>query len=404
MTAARSILFWFFLYFMVPQVLAGNIDAVLAPSVQHPTAGGLATFWIYFHNSSQEPLSYLPPPELDCRLTTSDMEIFDEKARLLSAQPLKSPRIIPPYGFVKAEYELHLPKALKNPVQLVITQIEHPDFYFTVRTAPTKRDQLLTLQPDITTDQKPLDALLQLYQPYARNISFYEPMYFLVGIDPENSKFQISLKYRLFNPEKPIAQKYPWLKGLHFAYTQTSFWDLASDSAPFEDTSYKPEIFYISDRIQIKKPQLDSFFLKAGLRHESNGKDNEDSRSTNTAYIEPIFVFYNEHRHTGLKIAPRIWTYFINENENNPDLERYRGYFSLGVTVGKADSTVVDADFWWAAEGMSVQIDATYPLHSLVFSDLDLYFQIQYTNRLAERLLSYHERTQAVRLGFAIVR
>lgn len=254
------------------------------------------------------------------------------------------------------------------------------------------------------TTEEPLDSLLRLYQPYVKNISFYEPMYFLVGADPEYSKFQLSLKYRFFNPDKSLVQKHPWVRGFHFGYTQTSFWNLASDSAPFEDTSYKPELFYITDRLKTRALSLTGFFLQTGLRHESNGRGGEFSRSTNIAYVEPIFILYDEIRRVGMKITPRLWTYFRNEDENNPDLERYRGYFSLGITLGKAESMVVDTKLWWAAEGASVQVDATYPLHMLFFSDLDLYFQVQYTNRLAESLLNYTERTNAFRLGIAIVR
>ena len=51
-----------------------------------------------------------------------------------------------------------------------------------------------------------------------------------------------------------------------------------------------------------------------------------------------------------------------------------------------------------------MQVDATYPLHTLFFSDLDLYLQVQYANRLAESLLHYTKRTEAFRLGFAIER
>ena len=46
-----------------------------------------------------------------------------------------------------------------------------------------------------------LDALFSLYQPYMINISAYEPIYFLFGADPEDSKFQFSLKYRPFDEQ-----------------------------------------------------------------------------------------------------------------------------------------------------------------------------------------------------------
>ena len=243
-----------------------------------------------------------------------------------------------------------------------------------------------------------------MYQPYVKNISFYEPIYFLAGTDPQYSKFQLSLKYRFFNPQKAYIRRHPWLQGFHFGYTQTSFWDLESDSAPFEDTSYKPEIFFISQQLKTQYPSLDGMFLKAGLRHESNGRGGEFSRSTNTAYIEPIFIFYNERGRTGLKITPRLWAYFNNEDENNPDIDRYRGNFNLGITLGAAESWVVDTNLGVAAEGASVQVDLTYPLHNIFYNPLDIYIQAQYTNRLGESMLNYTERTEAFRLGFAIVR
>ncbi len=48
--------------------------------------------------------------------------------------------------------------------------------------------------------------------------------------NPEDSKFQVSFKYRFFNKKGTLAQKYPWVKGFRFGYTQTSFWDLKSES------------------------------------------------------------------------------------------------------------------------------------------------------------------------------
>jgi outer membrane phospholipase A len=250
----------------------------------------------------------------------------------------------------------------------------------------------------------PLDSMIELYQPYAKNISFYHPIYFLAGTDPEESKFQISFKYQFFNPEKPLSIKYPWVRGFHLAYTQTSFWDLASESAPFEDTSYKPELFFLSPNIFKKRSVVRGLFLKSGLRHESNGQGDQFSRSTNTAYIESIMLFYNTGTKIGARIAPGLWSYFSNDDETNPDLADYRGYFNVGITVGKADGLVVDGNFGWASQGLSAQVDLTLPLHKIVSSHLDLYLQVQYVNSLAESLLDYTRRTRALRIGFAIVR
>ena len=103
-------------------------------------------------------------------------------------------------------------------------------------------------------------------------------------------------------------------------------------------------------------------------------------------------------------IAPKIWTYIANEDENNPDLKDYRGYFDVEVTVGQADGFVLGSHFRWAKKGASIELDLTYPLHRFIFKNLDLYFQVQYVNALAESLLHFRDRNEALRLGFAIVR
>jgi outer membrane phospholipase A len=136
-----------------------------------------------------------------------------------------------------------------------------------------------------STKYPSLDSLLVRHQPYLENISAYKPMYFLVGTDPEDSKFQFSFKYRFFNTESDLVNDLPALKGIHFAYTQTSFWDLESDSKPFQDTSYKPELFFLSPNIDTMFSSVKGFFIQTGLEHESNGMAAEESRSTNYLYF-----------------------------------------------------------------------------------------------------------------------
>lgn len=249
-----------------------------------------------------------------------------------------------------------------------------------------------------------LDELFALYQPYLNNISAYEPIYFLIGTSPEKSKFQISLKYRLFNTAGGLARKHQWLDDLYIAYTQTAFWDLTSASRPFEDTSYKPEFFYRSNNLAPAKWQSWRMFLQTGFQHESNGRGGEFSRSTNFLYLQPVFILFKEESLKGLQIAPRIWAYVANEEENNPDLKDYRGYFDLEIKTGRADSLVLESHLRYAAEGASWQFDLTYPLREFLGANLDIYLQAQYVNSLSESLLNYRERTQALRLGISVVR
>jgi len=377
---------------------AGGIETVIAPPAEMPQAGQSTVFDVYFHNSDDKSLQVDVPDSIMCRLSTGDATV-EVKAYAIRATSEKTMTICPG-GFEKIQYSLELPSTIEGAVTMEIPDFENAHTMFAVHGSvsvkPSKSDETAPKEFEA------LDSLYELYQPYLKNIAPYEPMYFLMGTDPEKSKFQFSFKYRLFNPERTLAQKYSWVKGFHFAYTQTSFWDLKSASKPFEDTSYKPEFFFISPNIRV--PWATGFFVKGGFQHESNGRGGEYSRSTNFLYIKPIYIAYHKNTKLGIMIAPKIWTYIANEDENNPDLKDYRGYFDVDVTVGQADGFVLGSNFRWAKEGASIELDLTYPLHRFIFKNLDLYFQVQYVNALAESLLHFRDRNEAVRLGFAIVR
>ena len=249
-----------------------------------------------------------------------------------------------------------------------------------------------------------IDSLFTLDQTKLDKISTYQPIYFLVGADPEKSKFQFGFKYRLVKPESSLAERYRFVDGFHFAYTQTSYWDLKSTSMPFEDTSYKPELFYISPNINTGLARTSGLFLQTGIMHESNGQGGDDSRNTNFLYANPIFVSYNEKTTFGFLISPKVWIYVDNDEDANDDLPDYRGYFDLELKCGLAESLVVGTNLGWAKEGGSVKIDITYPLSRISAGISGLYLHIQYVNSLAESLLHYDRRTKAVRIGVSIVR
>jgi len=260
------------------------------------------------------------------------------------------------------------------------------------------------MEEDLSLSYPSIDSMFTLYQPYLDHVSAYQPMYFLVGTDPGKSKFQFSFKYRLVSPDSSLAERFNFTNGFHFAYTQTSYWDLASSSLPFEDTGYKPELFYISPNIDIGLSRTSGLFFQTGIQHESNGQGGNDSRSTNFLYASPMFISYNEKTTFGFLISPKVWAYVDNDEEANDDLPDYRGYFELDLTCGLADGLVLSSKLGWAKEGGSIQMDASYPLNRISAGISGLYLHIQYVNMLAESLLDYDERTQAIRIGVSIVR
>jgi phospholipase A1/A2 len=377
---------------------AGGMEVVIEPPKENLQTGQSTVFAVYFHNSEDQSLQVHVPASVICRLFAGDQSL-DVKANLTESSP-KGTITICSGCFGKVTYELTLPLAIEGTVTMEIPSFENTRTMFSVQRIASFKEPI----PNATKSREfeSLESLYELYQPYLKNIAAYEPMYFLVGANPEKSKFQFSFKYRLFDIDKSLVQDHPWTKGFHLAYTQTSFWDLKSASKPFEDTSYKPEIFFLSPNIRL--PWATGFFVKSGFQHESNGRGGENSRGTNFLYIKPIYIAYQAKNKLGLLISPKLWAYIANEDENNPDLRDYRGYFDLEIKVGQPDGFVLGSHFRYAKEGGSMELDLTYPLSQFIFKHLNLYFHVQYVNTLAESLLNYRDRTEALRLGFAIVR
>ncbi|WP_303720104.1 phospholipase A [Malonomonas rubra] len=191
---------------------------------------------------------------------------------------------------------------------------------------------------------------------------------------------------------------------MHFAYTQTSFWDLAASSAPFEDTSYKPELFLLSNNWEKRPRWLQGLFVQGGIQHESNGRGTDSSRSTNTVYIKPMLVFYHARSALGLQLSPKLLAYINNDDATNPDLDEFRGYTELEIKFGKASGLVSTTHLRFAGKGTSLQTDLTYPISKLLKSNFDMFFQLQYSNALAESLINYRDRSESLRIGFSFVR
>lgn len=312
---------------------------------------------------------------------------------------------------IRQHYSFNLPSELQGQVVVSFSGIAAPRIVLDVALAEKDETVAEVTETGIATETKTtdkvyptLDSMFALSQPYQKNASAYQPVYFLVGADPEESKFQLSFKYRIFDTESILAKSNPWIKGLHLGYTQTSFWDLKSSSAPFDDTSYKPEIFWLSQNyLTSEHGLLKGLFFQTGVQHESNGKDEESSRSTNFLYVKPVLVFYDDDSKFGLQLSAKIWSYFEND-ETNEDLSDYRGYFDLETEFGFADSFVFNTLFRLADEGASFQLDISYPLDKIFGDALDVYFYVQYANMLAESLLDYQERSQEIRFGLALIR
>jgi phospholipase A1/A2 len=398
-----SLIYTLFFLTFCPSVHASETSILISISTEVQASGEDTDFTLYVLNEDNQEMEFSFPKQLKLLIVTEDAKTLTLMANEKTSKG--PPQKIAPRAFAKQEYRFRLPEGQNGKLHVSIPEYNRAKAILFAR-SPEKNKDDTSAQESVDSSEKfpKLENLFALYQPYVPNISAYEPIYFLVGTDPGKSKFQISLKYRLLNPEGTLSQRFPWLSGFHIGYTQTSFWDLRSDSAPFEDTSYKPEFFFLSKNFKERPKWLQGLFLQAGLQHESNGRGFEFSRSTNFAYIKPYFIHYNPQSNLGLQVSPKFWFYVNNDDETNSDLPDYRGYFELETKFGKADSFLLTTNFRPAAEGVSFQGDLSYPISNLIGNNFDLYLHIQYTNALAESLLDYQQRTEALRVGFSIVR
>ncbi len=253
-----------------------------------------------------------------------------------------------------------------------------------------------------TSDTEPVDTR---FQHFSSKLSPSEPVYFSLGWrGSTNARFQISFKYRFLDPEGRAARRVPLLRSLYLGFTQTSLWDIGAASAPFFDTSYRPSLFVLRDRVHAFS-ETTRLGLRYGLEHESNGKDGDESRSLNIAYVTP-FVTADEVLGGRLRIAPKIYVY-IGDLSDNPDIAQYRGYVDLhaewlepnglGIAVTLRKGTKPGRG--------SFQADLSYPLDRLLGGNLEAYLHIQYFSGWGETLRTYDQRLPSqLRIGLMVVR
>ena len=207
----------------------------------------------------------------------------------------------------KDEYIIDLSKNQEHKVQ-TFTKMKS-DFYKNNINKTSDTETNSSLKQMITGD-------FGLY-PYKKN--YLLPATYDLNKSNDRNAFETSFQISI---EKPILYNFFKMgESISAAYTQKSFWQTSSDSSPFRETNYKPEVFvqFPYDNSETLKG------LKFSLVHESNGRNDEDSRSWNRVYLESYLQL------SELFVIPRIW-YRIpekNEDDDNPDIDEYYGYGDL---------------------------------------------------------------------------
>ena len=214
------------------------------------------------------------------------------------------------------------------------------------------------------------------------------------------TEFQISLK-------KPVLFN---LLGLHetltFAYTQRVWWQVYSDSSPFRETNYEPEVFVTFPTSQAFDKNYGIKGVRVGFVHESNGQDGLQSRSWNRLYVSSIW------QHQNIFTNFRVW-YRIPEDkkknptdshgDDNPDIERYLGYgdITLSHIHGKSHFTLLVRNNLRLHENKgAVRLSYSYPL---AFSK-DTFLYAKIFSGYGESLIDYDRYINKASIGFSFSR
>jgi outer membrane phospholipase A len=264
--------------------------------------------------------------------------------------------------------------------------------------AQTTEPAAVATQPMVTNELSLVEYVSNRFKPH-------EPMYFIAGFAHPNAKFQLSIKYQMFNEEGTWVQAHPWMKGFYAAYTQTSLWTWGGDSSSFYDTTYRPEVFWQTENVRHGQwwggARMD---FATGLEHLSNGKGGDDSRTINHLYVEPIMT-WGDRQAWFVTVAPKVYLY-LGDFKDTPDVEKYRGYSDMNLIVGEGNG--------WQARFLgrlgsefdkgSLQVDVSYPLRKILHNNLDLYLHAQLFTGYGESLLGFQDDTTQFRVGFSLVR
>ncbi len=214
-------------------------------------------------------------------------------------------------------------------------------------------------------------------------------------LNHEEAKFQLSLKV-------PVAEGVLLDDdAIFFGFTVKSFWQMYNSnlSAPFRETNYQPELFWVAP-VDWNPFEADASYLRVGIEHESNGRSLPLSRSWNRIYTD--FVW--EQDNWAFSFKP--W-YRIPEREksdandtsgdDNPDIERYLGHFEFTSVYHGYNHEVslmlrnnLRADNFGA-----LQLDWTFPLWKRFRG------HVQYFNGYGESLVDYDAKIE--RLGIGIL-
>jgi outer membrane phospholipase A len=392
---------------------SARADYLLVPEQGMLVSGGTIAVTLFVPNDAAQELLVALPPRLTLR-TRGVAAAPDVVLKPAQSQPLQI--TIAPKAFARVRYSGTLPRDLVGNLVLEPVDFAGPTLGISAERAEDIPAIAARSAPPNTapapSDAKPVDNKTEAASVaigpsdtdrarFASAFSPYEPNYFSLSPDNSlNAKFQVSVKFRLFNEDTQTS----FLEKLYLAYSQTSIWEIGSSSAPFYDTSYRPSLFFLDEDVsQWPFRKWSRLGFQAGIEHESNGKDGIASRSINIAYVRPTFTLPFADAWF-VSVSPKIYTYVEKET---PDIAYYRGYSDVLLKIGETEGVQLATTLrkGTGEAPYSAELDLSIPLRTPLLGNLGGYLHLQYFSGWGESLLDYNRRVPShFRIGLMITR
>ncbi|MBE9564154.1 MAG: phospholipase A [Proteobacteria bacterium] len=244
------------------------------------------------------------------------------------------------------------------------------------------------LNPFVLTAHKP-NYFLPLAYNFDRNEKPFRSEFDNGKMDSTEMKFQVSLKFPVWKG------LYKGHGDVYVAYTNLSFWQAYNDniSSPFRETNHEPEIF-LSFKNNWKFWGITNNLINVGVVHQSNGQSGSLSRSWNRVYAN--FVFQKDN----FTISLKPWLRIIEDdnNDDNPDIEKYLGHGELRVGYKWGEHTLSSMfrhNFRSDTKG-AIELGWSFPLLNRMRG------YVQYFYGYGESLIDYNESTNRLSVGIAL--
>jgi outer membrane phospholipase A len=390
-----------FLFFCLVAISASGAElaSTLMPPTSTVSAGSAIQLDLVSMNPGGVEVPFKAPSPLLAQLETANGSWSVELEGATSA-----PLTVAAGGFAVRHYRLPLPSKVRG---RAVLSVEHPELG-SLRAVLEVGDGAAELHQPLSTPLAKIASTTPAAASLARNFAGRflpnQPVYFIYGDGDQAAKFQFSFDYRLATVSRREGVR-PEVGTLRVGYTQRSVWDLDGASSPFYDTSYMPELAYSSDRAMPTEVSRAFTWLgwRLALQHESNGKEADESRSLNTLYFRPRFVL-GTLGSWAFVMLPELQVY-LGESDENPDIDDYRGYGKLRFYFGHNSGPTLMFTGWTGKDfdRATFQLDLAVPIH-LRWLNLESYIYAQYFNGYGESLRSYRHRSDALRVGFGLVR